>query len=89
MERREKTEFLLEQMRLLILVAREKDAEKGIEGKSDAIGGGDADWVKVRVAGRKVNETFLTQEGNEVRRILTSSRPPTKSRECRLCRSSS
>lgn len=89
MERREKTEFLLEQMRLLILVAREKDAEKGIEGKSDAIGGGDADWVKVRVAGRKVNETFLTQEGNEVRHVLLNSRPPTKSPIRRFRRSSS
>lgn len=67
MERREKTEFLLEQMRFLIMVAREKDAEKGQEGTSNAIGGGEAEWVKVRVAGRKVNEAFLTQKENEVR----------------------
>ena len=73
MERREKTEFILEQMRLLITVAREKDAEKGIEGKKDAVGGGEADWVKVRVAGRKINESFLTQEGNEVCLALTKS----------------
>ncbi|KAI0706150.1 PCI-domain-containing protein [Cytidiella melzeri] len=65
MERREKTEFILEQMRFLIMVAREKDAEKGQEGQSNAIGGGEGDWVKVRVAGRKVNETFLTQKENE------------------------
>lgn len=70
MERREKTEFLLEQMRFLIMVAREKDAEKGQEGKSNAIGGGEAEWVKVRVAGRKVNETFLTQKANEVRMFV-------------------
>lgn len=66
MERREKTEFILEQMRLLIAVAREKDGEKGQEGQSNSIGGGEADWVKVRVAGRKVNEAFLTQKENEV-----------------------
>ena len=68
MERREKTEFILEQMRLLILVAREKDAEKGVEGKRDAVGGGEAEWVKVRVAGRKINENFLTEKDNEVRK---------------------
>lgn len=67
MERREKTEFLLEQMRLLIIVAREKDAEQGVEGGANAIGGGEAEWVKVRVAGRKVNEGFLLEEKNEVR----------------------
>lgn len=66
MERREKTEFILEQMRFLIMVAREKDIEKGVEGKKDTIGGGEADWVKVRVAGRKINESFLTQKENEV-----------------------
>ena len=66
MERREKTEFLLEQMRFLIMVAREKDAEKGVEGKQDAVSGGEADWIKVRVAGRKVNESFLAQKENEV-----------------------
>lgn len=65
MERREKTEFILEQMRFLIMVARAKDAEKGVEGKGAAIGGGEADWVKVRVAGRKVNEPFLKEKDNE------------------------
>ena len=63
MERREKTEFILEQMRLLIAVARLKDAEIG-EGK-DVMGGGEAEWVKVRVGGRKVNEEFLKAKENE------------------------
>lgn len=66
MERREKTEFILEQMRLLIALARAKDAEVGQEGLKDNIGGGEAEWVKVRVGGRKVNETFLTEKENEV-----------------------
>lgn len=66
MERREKTEFLLEQMRFLILIAREKDAEKDVDGKKDSLGGGEGDWNKVRVTGRKVNESFLAQEENEV-----------------------
>ncbi|KAK2461608.1 hypothetical protein APHAL10511_006071 [Amanita phalloides] len=63
MERREKTEFILEQMRLLIALARFKDAESGKEGKD--LGGGEAEWVKARVGGRKVNEDFLKQEENE------------------------
>ncbi|OCH94729.1 hypothetical protein OBBRIDRAFT_722283 [Obba rivulosa] len=67
MDRREKTEFILEQMRLLIRLARVKDAEVGVEGKKDAIGGGEAEWVKVRVGGRKVNEEFLKEKENEVR----------------------
>ena len=70
MERREKTQFILEQMRFLIMTAREKDAEKGVEGKKDAVTGGEADWVKVRVAGRKINESFLTQKENEVRSFV-------------------
>lgn len=65
MDRREKTEFILEQMRLLIALARLKDAEIGGEGK-DSIGGGEAEWVKVRVGGRKVNEEFLKNKDNEV-----------------------
>ncbi|KAI1789766.1 hypothetical protein LXA43DRAFT_1182999 [Ganoderma leucocontextum] len=64
MDRREKTEFLLEQMRLLIAFARLKDAEIGGEGK-DSIAGGEAEWVKVRVGGRKVNEEFLKNKENE------------------------
>ncbi|OBZ79449.1 26S proteasome non-ATPase regulatory subunit 12 [Grifola frondosa] len=65
MERREKTEFLLEQMRLLITLARQKDSELGQEGKKDSIGGGESEWVKVRVGGRKVNEDFLKNKENE------------------------
>ncbi|TDL28216.1 26S proteasome non-ATPase regulatory subunit 12 [Rickenella mellea] len=64
MERREKTEFILEQMRLLVLVAKGKDSEMGKGGK-DTLGGGEADWIKVRVSGRKVNEGFLKETGNE------------------------
>jgi 26S proteasome regulatory subunit N5 len=62
MDRREKTRFILEQMRLLIAVARAKDA-------GDALGGGEAEWVKVRVGGRKINENFLTEKDNEVRAL--------------------
>ncbi|KAG5647556.1 hypothetical protein DXG03_008909 [Asterophora parasitica] len=64
MDRREKTEFILEQMRLLIAVARQKDAEQGKDEKN-ALGGGEAEWVKVRVGGRKVNEEFLKEKDNE------------------------
>ncbi|KIK70805.1 hypothetical protein GYMLUDRAFT_66019 [Collybiopsis luxurians FD-317 M1] len=64
MERREKTEFILEQMRLLIAVARQKDDVAKAEGK-DSLAGGDAEWVKVRVGGRKVNEGFLKETENE------------------------
>ena len=71
MERKEKTDFILNQMRLLIEVARIKDAEyeaerKDVKGK-DPMGGGESEWVKVRVASRKVNEQFLTDKENEVR----------------------
>ena len=65
MDRREKTEFIEEQMRFLIALARLKDGEIGQEGK-DSIGGGEAEWVKVRVGGRKVNEEFLKDKANEV-----------------------
>jgi 26S proteasome regulatory subunit N5 len=65
MERREKTEFILEQMRLLIAVARLKDAEQGKAAKDALGGGGDAEWVKVRVGGRKINEDFLKAKDNE------------------------
>jgi 26S proteasome regulatory subunit N5 len=76
MERREKTEFILEQMRLLIAVARVKDDEqgKGKDGK-DTLGGGEAEWVKVRVGGRKVNEQFLTEKENEVRLSVSIFQP--------------
>ncbi|TFK77288.1 PCI-domain-containing protein [Pluteus cervinus] len=64
MERREKTEFILEQMRLLTAVARQKDSESGNAAK-DLMGGGEAEWVKVRVGSRKVNEAFLKEKANE------------------------
>ena len=68
MERREKTEFILEQMRLLIALARVKDSEKKpVADKKDVMGGGESEWVKVRVGGRKVNEGFLAEKENEVR----------------------
>lgn len=65
MERREKTEFILEQMRLLIKVARIKDEKAGQDGK-ESVGGGETEWVKVRVGGRKINEEFLKEKDNEV-----------------------
>ncbi|CAL1695167.1 unnamed protein product [Somion occarium] len=65
MERREKTEFILEQMRLLIALAKVKDSEKDVEGKKDAVSGGEQEWIKVRVGGRKVNEGFLALPENE------------------------
>ncbi|CAE6450874.1 unnamed protein product [Rhizoctonia solani] len=58
MTRREKTEFLLEQMRLLVLVANMK-AEAGKSQEAEA------EWAKVRVGGRKVNEGFLKEAENE------------------------
>jgi 26S proteasome regulatory subunit N5 len=65
MDRREKTQFILEQMRLLIAVARTKDAE-GEKGGKDALSSGEAEWIKVRVGGRKINEAFLAEKDNEV-----------------------
>jgi 26S proteasome regulatory subunit N5 len=81
MDRREKTEFILEQMRLLIAVARLKDAELDKNGK-EVLGGGESEWVKVRVGGRKINEEFLKEKDNEVRAsaiafsMIASSQPP-------------
>jgi 26S proteasome regulatory subunit N5 len=66
MERREKTEFILEQMRLLIAVARQKDAKVEAKDGKESLGGGEAEWVKARVGGRKVNEEFLKEKDNEV-----------------------
>lgn len=69
MERREKTEFILEQMRLLIAVAKLKDEVAAAEKKADAKKvsvGGETEWIKVRVGGRKVNEEFLKAKENEV-----------------------
>ncbi|KAG7098977.1 hypothetical protein E1B28_000864 [Marasmius oreades] len=64
MERREKTEFILEQMRLLIAVARRKDETAKDKGK-DSTTDGESEWVKARVGGRKVNEEFLKEKDNE------------------------
>lgn len=73
MERREKTEFILEQIRLLIALARLKDAEvagKGKKEEKNVMGGGEPEWVKARTGGRKVNETFLKAKENEVCRSI-------------------
>jgi 26S proteasome regulatory subunit N5 len=66
MELREKIEILLEQMRLLILVAKMKDDQAAAKG---GLADGEADWVKMRVGGRKVNEGFLNKPDNQVRRM--------------------
>jgi 26S proteasome regulatory subunit N5 len=65
MEPKEKTKFILQQMRLLVAVARQKDAALKKDVK-DPIGGGEAEWIKVRVSGRKINEDFLKIKENEV-----------------------
>ncbi|KAJ7193362.1 PCI domain-containing protein [Mycena pura] len=65
MDRREKTEFILEQMRLLMVVARLKDAEVDSKTGKEVLGGGETEWVKVRVGGRKINEEFLKEKDNE------------------------
>ncbi|KAH8992519.1 hypothetical protein EDB92DRAFT_1934821 [Lactarius akahatsu] len=68
MERVEKTKFILEQMRLLLEVVRLKDAEGPNAGKGDKgalSGGGETEWVKLRVQSRKVNEQFLKEATNE------------------------
>ncbi|CAG8690614.1 2032_t:CDS:2, partial [Acaulospora colombiana] len=62
MELREKIEILLEQMRLLMLVAKMKDEQaKATGGLTD----GEADWVKMRVGARKVNEGFINNPDNK------------------------
>ncbi|KAG9043810.1 hypothetical protein FS837_009112 [Tulasnella sp. UAMH 9824] len=75
MERKEKTEFILEQMRLLVLVAKEKDKEAKASKEKAAVSltgdkkvlaaDGEAEWIKVRVGGRKVHEGFISEKGNE------------------------
>ncbi|KAJ8586527.1 PCI-domain-containing protein [Rhizopogon salebrosus TDB-379] len=65
MERREKTEFILEQMRLLIAVARLKDEEIPAKVGKSTLGGGEPEWTKAKVGGRKVNESFLKEKANE------------------------
>lgn len=63
MELREKIEILLEQMRLLMLVARIKDEQAAAAG---GLADGEADWVKMRVGARKVNESFINKPENKV-----------------------
>lgn len=65
MERKEKTEFILEQMRLLIAVAKLKDEAAAKDGK-DSLADGDPEWTKVRVGSRKINEDFLKDPENQV-----------------------
>ena len=79
MERVEKTKFILEQMRLLLEVARLKDGESPNAGKNDkgALTGGETEWVKLRVQSRKVNEQFLKEPGNEVRNVRSGVRTHT------------
>lgn len=79
MDRKEKTEFLLEQMRLLVAVAKTKDQEgkelklkvksddKDADSTTKVTLDGDTEWIKVRVGGRRVPEAFLAEKGNEVR----------------------
>jgi 26S proteasome regulatory subunit N5 len=69
MDRVEKTKFIMEQMRLLLEVARLKDTESAGAGKGEkgTLGGGEPEWVKLRVQSRKVNEQFLKESANEVR----------------------
>lgn len=62
MELREKIEILLEQMRLLMLVARMKDEQAAAAG---GLADGEADWVKMRIGGRKVNEGFVNKPENK------------------------
>lgn len=62
MELQEKIEILLEQMRLLMLVARIKDEQAATTG---GLADGEADWVKMRVGGRKVNEAFINKPENK------------------------
>ena len=69
MERKEKTEFILEQMRLLIAVAKMKDESASKDGK-DSLADGDPEWTRVRVGSRKINEDFLKDPENKVRSLL-------------------
>ena len=68
MERVEKTKFILEQMRLLLEVARLKDADGADAGKGEkgTLSSGEPEWVKLRVQSRKINEQFLKEPENEV-----------------------
>ncbi|KAJ7596844.1 hypothetical protein C8J56DRAFT_1000939 [Mycena floridula] len=67
MERREKTEFILEQVRLLIAVAEQKDADA--QGAKQRDAGGETEWVKARVGSRKISEEFLKDKENETLKL--------------------
>ncbi|KAH9486579.1 26S proteasome non-ATPase regulatory subunit 12 [Psilocybe cubensis] len=69
MERTEKVEFIIEQMRLLTALAKQKDLAVEKKDGKDSLGGGEAEWIKVRVGGRKVNEDFLKQKENQELKI--------------------
>ena len=71
MELREKIGILIEQMRLLMLVAQLKDEQAAAKG---GLADGEADWVKMRVGGSKVNETYLSKPENQVRQHGTAFR---------------
>lgn len=59
----EKTEFLLEQMRLLIELASQKDSKEA----KDKLAGGEAEWIGAKVCGRKISQDLLKDPKNEVR----------------------
>ncbi|KAI0054336.1 hypothetical protein BV25DRAFT_1922781 [Artomyces pyxidatus] len=61
---KEKTESILEQVQLLLEVARLKDSESGKDDKI-SLGGGAPEWVKLRVQSRKVKEQNLMEKENE------------------------
>ncbi|KAG8834346.1 hypothetical protein FRC17_009114 [Serendipita sp. 399] len=62
MELKEKIEMLLEQMRLLMLVAKLKDEQAAAAG---GLADGEADWVKMRIGAKKVNEGFINKPENK------------------------
>ncbi|KAG8850824.1 hypothetical protein FRB91_008741 [Serendipita sp. 411] len=62
MELKEKIEILLEQMRLLMLVAKLKDEQAAAAG---GLADGEADWVKMRIGSKKVNEGFINKPENK------------------------
>ena len=59
MELREKTEFILEQMRLLIAVAQLKGSQQH-KGR-DSLTGGDSEWIRAKATGRKIDEKYLCE----------------------------
>jgi 26S proteasome regulatory subunit N5 len=86
MELREKIEILLEQMRVLMLVARIKDEQAAAAG---GLADGEADWVKMKMGSRKVNETFVNKPDNKVGSINPTNRNNTLITSSRFSKSSS